>query len=80
MPYTIGEVACKVGITASTLRYYDKEGLLPQVGRTEGGNRAFSDADLETLRMIECLKSTGMPIRDIRRPVHGLVPGGRLDP
>lgn len=67
MPYTIGEVARKVGITASTLRYYDKEGLLRQVARTQGGVRAFTDADLETLRMIECLKSTGMPIRDIRQ-------------
>lgn len=67
MPYTIGEVASMLGINASTLRYYDKEGLLPRVGRTAGGIRSFTDADLETLRIIECLKSTGMPIKDIRQ-------------
>lgn len=67
MPYTIGEVSQRLGINASTLRYYDKEGLLPHVGRTQGGIRAFSDDDIETLRIVECLKSTGMPIKDIKQ-------------
>ena len=66
MTYSIGEVAEKMHLTPYTLRYYDKEGLMPFVERTAGGTRVFSDSDLETLRVIECLKATGMPIRDIK--------------
>ncbi len=66
MTYSIGEVAQRMGVAASTLRYYDKEGLLIDVGRTSGGIRAFSDADIETLGVIDCLKRTGMPIKDIK--------------
>lgn len=64
--YTIGEMADLLGVAASTLRYYDKEGLLPFVERTSGGIRKFKEADLEWLVTIEHLKKTGMPIKDIR--------------
>lgn len=67
MPYSIGEVSEHTGIAASTLRYYDKEGLLPFVERTPGGIRMFSDADLDSLHVIDCLKKTGLSIKDIRR-------------
>ena len=67
MPYSIGEVAQRTGIAASTLRYYDKEGLLPAVERTSGGIRVFSDRDLEHLKVVECLKRAGMSIKDIKR-------------
>ena len=53
-------------VPASTLRYYDKEGLLPSVERTSGGIRMFKDDDIEWLRIIDCLKKSGMSIRDIR--------------
>ena len=66
MPYTVGEMAKLLGVAPSTLRYYDKEGLLPFVGRTSGGIRVFSDEDYEWLKTIECMKKTGMPLRDIR--------------
>lgn len=66
MPYSIGEVAKKTGLTVSTLRYYDNEGLLPFVNRTENGLRNFTDNDLEWIKIIECLKITGMPIKDIK--------------
>lgn len=66
MAYTIGQMARRLGIAASTLRYYDKEGLLPFVGRSEGGIRVFKDRDYEWLRIIGCLKKTGMPLKDIR--------------
>lgn len=66
MTYTIGQVAKKMDITAFTLRYYDKEGLLPFVKRTETGVRIFDEADLEFLHVIHCLKNTGMSINDIR--------------
>ena len=64
--YTIGQVAGMTGLSVSTLRYYDKEGLLPHLTRSSG-IRQFSDRDIETLRMVECLKKTGMAIRDIKQ-------------
>lgn len=75
MPYTIGEMAKRLGVTASTLRFYDKEGLLPFVARSDGGIRLFKDADLEWLLMIECLKKTGMSLKDIRRFVEMAMQG-----
>ncbi len=67
MPYTIKQTAELLGLTTVTLRYYDKEGLLPFVQRSESGYRLFSDDDIAMLRVIECLKKTGMPIKDIRQ-------------
>ena len=67
MPYTVGEMAKQIGVAPSTLRYYDKEGLLPFVERSDGGIRLFKDSDREWLAVIECLKKTGMPIREIKR-------------
>lgn len=66
MTYSIGEISKILNISISTLRYYDKEGLLPLVNRTNGNIRIFDDADLECLRMIECLKTTGMQLKDIK--------------
>lgn len=66
MIYTVGEMAKKLNVAASTLRYYDKEGLLPFVERSSGGIRMFKDEDMSGLRIIECLKKTGMPIKDIK--------------
>lgn len=67
MTYSIGEVAKMTGITVSTLRYYDKEGLFPEMERTNGGIREFTDKEISALRIIECLKMTDMPIKDIRQ-------------
>ena len=64
MTYTIGEMAKKLGVAPSTLRYYDKEGLLPSVERSEGGVRIFQDADMGHLSTIKCLKRTGMSIQE----------------
>lgn len=66
MFYTVGEMAKRLGVAASTLRYYDKEGLLPFVNRSSSGIRMLKDADYEWLQVIECLKKTGMPLADIR--------------
>ncbi len=66
MIYTIGEVAKMLNIATSTLRYYDKEGLLPFVERSSSGIRMFKDQDISGLMTIECLKKTGMPIKDIK--------------
>ena len=70
MSYTIGEVAEILGVAPSTLRYYDKEGLLPNLERTSGGVRRFTEKDLETFRFIDCLKCSGLSIRDIREYLH----------
>lgn len=66
MSYTISQAAERCGLTPHTLRYYDKEGLLPYVERTEGGTRAFKESDFEWLQVINCLKDTGMPIKKIK--------------
>ena len=66
MIYTVGEMAKKIGVAPSTLRYYDKEGLLPFVERSSCGIRVFKEADYEWLKVIECLKKTGMPLKDIK--------------
>ena len=67
MFYSIGDVANMLNIPSSTLRYYDREGLLSSMKRSSGGIRVFSDMEIGTLRMIECLKSTGMQIKDIKQ-------------
>ena len=64
--YSIGEVSEMFGLPVSTLRYYDKEGLFPNMMRVSGV-RKFGDRELETLRVIECLKKSGMEIKDIRQ-------------
>ena len=66
MFYTIGEMARKLNVAPSTLRYYDKEGLLPFVERSSGGIRMFKDEDMEWLRLLGCLKKAGMPLKEIR--------------
>jgi DNA-binding transcriptional MerR regulator len=64
--YSIGEVAKELDLSVYTLRYYDKEGLMPFVERTESGTRLFKESDIAALNIIECLKSTGMPIKEIK--------------
>lgn len=66
MVYTISEMANLLGVAPSTLRYYDKEGLLPFMERSGGGMRVFTDKDYEILKIIHCLKASGMQIKDIR--------------
>ncbi|KGE17646.1 MerR family transcriptional regulator [Paenibacillus wynnii] len=75
MMYSINEVATICDVTAHTLRFYDKEGLLPFVGRNGAGNRIFSDGDLVLVKVICCMKNTGMPIKDIRTYIELLMEG-----
>lgn len=67
MTYSIGEVAKITGLPVSTLRYYDRNGLIPSLERSQGGTRTFTDQEIETIRVIECLKSTGMQLKDIKQ-------------
>lgn len=64
--YTIGQVSEMFGLPISTLRYYDKQGLFPTMKR-ESGIRKFSDTELEALKIIECLKKSGLEIKDIKQ-------------
>ncbi|MGT2906461.1 MerR family transcriptional regulator [Streptococcus dentiloxodontae] len=68
MPYTIKEVSEMIGVSPSTLRYYEQQGLLPMVSR-KNGIRVFEDGDFEWLHILHCLKKTGMPIKKIKKYV-----------
>lgn len=72
--YTIGQVAQMFDIPISTLRYYDKQGLFPNMARVSG-IRKFSERELETLRIIECLKKSGLEIRDIKQFIDWCMEG-----
>ncbi|MDO5544719.1 MAG: MerR family transcriptional regulator [Eubacteriales bacterium] len=77
--YTIGQVSEMFGLPISTLRYYDKQGLFPGMERTSG-IRKFSDTELEALRVIECLKKSGLEIKDIKRFMDWCVEGASTYP
>lgn len=64
--YTIGQISEMFNLPVSTLRYYDKQGLFPNIQR-ESGIRKFSDNEIEALRVIECLKKSGLEIKDIKK-------------
>ena len=65
MSYSIKEIAEIMGITPSTLRYYDSEGLLPDVKKVNG-RRVFEDKDFKWLRVLNCMKNINMPIKKIK--------------
>lgn len=67
MQYSIGELAALTGISPSTLRYYDIEGFFPDLNREQSGARIFTDREVGLLKIIECLKATGMSIKDIKQ-------------
>lgn len=75
MSFTIGEMAKYLNIPPSALRYYEREGLLPFVERSAGGARFFKDSDVEWLHLIDCMKKTGMPIKDIKTFVNLCIEG-----
>lgn len=65
---SIAEAAEQSGLTPHTLRYYERDGLLlAAVDRSASGHRRYSQQDLLWIEMVTRLRSTGMPIRDVRR-------------
>jgi len=64
---TIAEVAERTGLTRHTLRYYERDGLMLSVDRAGSGHRRYSQRDLEWIELITKLRTTGMPIREVRR-------------
>lgn len=65
--YTPAEASERSGFSIDTLRYYEREGILPSVRRTAGGHRVYTDAELGLLDFLKCLRDTGMPIGTLRR-------------
>lgn len=66
MNYSISDVSRIMNLPVSTLRYYDKEGLLPYIERKDSGYRIFKEDDIRMLEIIECFKNTGMSIKEIK--------------
>jgi DNA-binding transcriptional MerR regulator len=64
---TVSEAAAKVGLSVHTLRWYEQEGLVEPVNRDTAGRRRYSEGDVDWLILLTKLRSTGMPVRDMRR-------------
>lgn len=75
--YSIGEISKMFQLPISTLRYYDKEGLFPHLKRVNGV-RQFSESEIETLRVIDCLKRSCLEIKDIKE-VYGFMFFGKCN-
>lgn len=67
MAYTVKEVAERTGVSAYTLRFYEKEGVLPNVDRDVNGVRMFSDANIDWIETVQALRSTGLPLEEIKQ-------------
>ncbi len=65
--YTIRTMAEQSGMTAHTLRYYERVGLIQPVGRARNGHRRYSEADAAWLNFLHCMRATNMPIREMQR-------------
>jgi len=64
--YTIDEAAARMGVTKHTLRYYEREGLLPAIAKAANGHRRYTDDDLGWVKFLQLLRATGMPIREMK--------------
>ena len=69
MSYSIKQIADLMGVTTATIRYYDDEGLLPNIKRING-RRVFEDEDFKWLRVLNCMKKINMPIKKIKEYVE----------
>jgi DNA-binding transcriptional MerR regulator len=65
--YTPGQVVEQTGFSLDTLRYYERIGLLDDIARNSGGQRVFTEEDVAWLRILRCLRDTGMPIQRMVR-------------
>ena len=67
---TIKEFAARTGLTAHTLRYYEKMGLMRNVARSNSGQRRYNEEDVNWVGLIQCFKATGMPLKELQRFVE----------
>ena len=65
MTRTIQRAAAETGVSRDTLRYYEKIGILPGIARSRSGHRRFSEDDMGWIKLVQCLRATGMPIEDL---------------
>jgi DNA-binding transcriptional MerR regulator len=65
MTRTIQRASAETGVSRDTLRYYEKIGILPGIARSESGHRRFSEDDMGWIKLVQCLRATGMPIEDL---------------
>lgn len=75
--YSAKEAAEITGLSTATLRYYEKEHLLPQIRRSDQKYRQYTDEDIEWIRMIQCMRKANIPIQSIKEYVSLLVQGGK---
>jgi DNA-binding transcriptional MerR regulator len=73
--YSIGEASATYNLPESTLRYYEKKGLLPLIERDHAGRRLFSEHQMALLQAVICLKNTHMPINDIKQYMAWIIEG-----
>ena len=78
--YTVKQVAEKLGMTTYTVRYYDNADLIPGVDRTAGNIRMFSDRNLAWLKLVHCLRMTGLPVDDVRKYIRMCLKGDSTIP
>lgn len=64
--YTVKQLSQKLNISEHTIRFYDDQGLLPDVQRDKNGTRLFTDDNIEWINLVLCLRNTGMSITDIK--------------
>lgn len=69
MAYTVKEISQKTGISPYTLRFYEKEGVLPIVGRGPNGARLFNEQYVDMVKTVQALRSTGLPLAEIKEYV-----------
>ncbi|MRN57261.1 MerR family transcriptional regulator [Paenibacillus monticola] len=70
MAYTVKEVSEKLGITTHTLRFYEKEGVLPPIDRNMNGGRMYTDFDMDMIETVQALRSTGLSLGEIKQYVE----------
>ena len=74
--YSAKETAQMTGLSTATLRYYEKEKLLPQIARNSQKYRQYTDEDIEWIKMIQCMRMANIPIHSIKDYVSLLIQGG----
>ena len=78
--FLIGDISKMYGISQDTLRYYDKAGLLPFVKKNQAGRRVFTEDDLGYIEVIDCLKRSGIPVKEIAKFMDWCVEGDNTLP
>ena len=80
MSYTIKQAAERSGVSAYRIRYYDQQGLIPNLKRDQHNNRVFDEAAVDSVRLVACFRTTDMPLAQIRRYVELLQAGRQTRP